>query len=249
MADVNPERIIALQGPYNFRDVGGYTALDGRTVRWRTLFRSDAIQSMTAEDVEQVYGKLGVQSRIDLRTEREIERSGPGPALPPSVQYHHVPLIQWQTGNATGQEDPVARNRDMYLRIIRESGGQLAKAVNTLAAEEGLPAVFHCSAGKDRAGICAAMVLGLLGVDEETIMEDYFLTIKNVDAIMQRIGGLPGNEHMQKIAPEFFHPQPKAMEAVLTELREVHCGVENYAKSHGVSDGTLEQLRRSLLQD
>ncbi|MCH8225640.1 MAG: tyrosine-protein phosphatase [Chloroflexi bacterium] len=249
MADVTPERFIALQGPLNFRDLGGYTTKEGRKVRWRKLFRSDGIHSMTAEDVEQVYGKLGVITRIDLRTEREIERSGPGPALPHSVQFHHVPFIQWQTGTATGKEDPIARNRDMYLRIIRESGGQLAKAVNTLAADEGLPAVFHCSAGKDRAGICAAMVLGLLGVDEETIMEDYFLTIKNVDAIMQRIGALPGNEHMQKIAPEFFHPQPKAMEAVLTELREVHGGVENYVKTHGVSDGTLERLRRSLLQD
>ena len=249
MADVTPDRFIALQGPLNFRDLGGYATRDGRKVRWRKIFRSDGIHTMTAEDVEHVYGKLGVVSRIDLRTEREVKRAGPGPTVPPSVQYHHLPFIQWQTGNATGKEDPVTRNRDMYLRIIRDSGGQLAKAVTTFAADEGLPAVFHCSAGKDRAGICAAMVLGLLAVDEQVIMDDYFLTFKNVDAIMQRIGALPGNEHMQRIRPEFFHPQPKAMEAVLTELREVHGGVENYVKSHGVSDATLAQLRRSLLQD
>ena len=75
MADVTPERFIALQGPLNFRDLGGYTTREGRKVRWRKLFRSDGIHSMTADDVEQVYGKLGVITRIDLRTEREIERS------------------------------------------------------------------------------------------------------------------------------------------------------------------------------
>ena len=249
MADGTPQRLIALQGPLNYRDLGGYTTRDGRTVRWRTLFRSDGIHSMTAGDVEQVYGNLGVVSRIDLRTEREVERSGPGPAVPPSVKYHHIPFIQWQTGTPTGQEDPEARLTDTYLRIIRESGGQIAKAVTTLAAEEGLPAVFHCSAGKDRAGICTAVVLGLLGVDEPDIMDDYSLTSKSIGAIIARLGTLPGNEHMQTLPPQFFAIQPKAMGAVLTELRSVHGGVESYVKSHGVSEGALAQLRRSLLQE
>ncbi len=248
MGDGTPQRFIALQGPLNFRDLGGYTARNGRTVRWRKLFRSDAIQTMTVEDAEHVYGKLGVVSRIDLRSEDEVQRTGPGPAAPPSVQYLHLPFIQWRFEIPTGQEDPETRLRDMYLRIIRESGGQIAKAVTTLAGEEGLPAVFHCSAGKDRTGICAAIVLGLLGVDDQDIMHDYSLTSKNIGAIIARLGALPDNEHMLRLPPEFFHPQPKAMEAVLAELREVHGGVEIYVESHGVSDGTLEQLRRSLLQ-
>ena len=168
--------------------------------------------------------------------------------MPQSVQYLHLPFILWQTGTPTGQEDPEARLRDTYLRIIRESGGQIAKAVTTLAGDNGLPAVFHCSAGKDRAGICAAIVLGLLGVDEQDIMDDYSLTSKNIGAIIARLAELPGNEHMRTLPPEFFHIQPKAMEAVLTELRDVHGGVEGYVRSHGVSDGALAQLRSSLLQ-
>ena len=136
----------------------------------------------------------------------------------------------------------------MYLPIIRDSGGQIAKAVTTLAGEDGLPAVFHCSAGKDRTGICAAIVLGLLGVDEQVIMNDYSLTSKNIGGIIGRLAVLPGNEHMLRLPVEFFHPQPGAMEAVLAELRNVHGGVESYVKSHGVSDGTLTRLRGSLLQ-
>ena len=248
MGDGTPQRFIALQGPLNFRDLGGYTTQDGRMVRWRSLFRSDAMHTMTAEDTEQVYGTLGVVSRIDLRTEREVQHTGPGPVAPPSVQYIHLPFIQWQTGIPTGQEDPETRLRDMYLRIIHDSGGQISKAVTTLAGEEGLPAVFHCSAGKDRAGICAAIVLGLLGVDEQDIMQDYSLTGKNIDAIIGRLASLPGNEHMLRLPIEFFHPQPGAMEAVLAELRNGHGGIESYVKAHGVSDGTLAQLRRSLLQ-
>lgn len=248
MGDGAPQRFIALKGPLNFRDLGGYTNQEGLTVRWGRLFRSDGIHSMTAEDVDHVYGKLGVVSRIDLRTERELQRTGPGPAVPQSVQYLHLPFIQWQTGTPTGQEDPEGRLRDTYLRIIRESGGQIAKAVTTLAGGNGLPAVFHCSAGKDRAGICAAIVLGLLGVGEQEIMDDYSLTSKNIGAIIARLGELPGNEHMRTLPPAFFEIQPKAMKAVLKEVRDVHGGVEAYVKAHGVSDGALAQLRSSLLQ-
>ena len=248
MGDDTPSRFITLKGPLNFRDLGGYTTRESRTVQWRKLFRSDGIHSMTVEDVQHVYGKLGVVSRIDLRTESEVQRTGPGPAVPDSVQYLHLPFIQWQTGTSSGKDDPETRLRDTYLRIIRESGGQIAKAVNTLAGKNGLPAVFHCSAGKDRAGICAAIVLGLLGVDEQNIMDDYSLTSKNIGAIIRRLGQLPGNEHMLTLPPEFFDIQPRAMEAVLTELRNVHGGVEGYIRSHGVSDGALSQLRSSLLQ-
>lgn len=247
MGESAPPRFIGLDGPLNFRDLGGYATGDGRTVRWGALFRSDGIHSMSSADVEHVYGKLGVVSRIDLRSEHEVKRAGPGPSVPASVQYHHIPFIQWETTPATGDEDPVTRLTDTYIRIIRDSGGQIAKAVNTLAGNEGLPAVFHCSAGKDRAGICAAIVLGLLGVDEQVILQDYFLTSKNIGGIISRIAALPGNEHMLKLPHEFFNVQPRAMEAVLAELRDAH-GVESYVKAHGVSDATLANLRESLLQ-
>ncbi len=149
---------------------------------------------------------------------------------------------------ATGEEDPVERLTDMYLWVLRNGGGHLASAFNTVAALENLPAVFHCSAGKDRTGIFASLILGVLGVDEGTIVEDYLVTNQKVALIIQRLSSRPGNEHMQRIPVDFFRAQAPAMAAVLEEIHTVHGDAAGFSQSHGVEQATIDHFRETLLE-
>ena len=87
-------RFIPLEGCINFRDLGGYSAGNGQTVKWRRLFRSDAVHSMTPQDTEFVYNTLGVVTLIDLRNTAEVQRDGGNGALPSWARYHHLPFLE-----------------------------------------------------------------------------------------------------------------------------------------------------------
>ena len=166
------DRRIALEGAVNFRDLGGYDAGDGLQTRWRTLFRADGLGELTETDIT-VLGELGIRTVIDLRSGSELERGRFDVEAHPAA-FHHFPFIE---------ELPDAQDFDrrpgllgtQYLEIVRDAGGQILAALEVLATPDALPAVFHCTAGKDRTGVLSAVLLSLLGVDEPTVVADYAL--------------------------------------------------------------------------
>ena len=167
------DRMIALEGAVNFRDLGGYGAGEGTQTRWRTLFRADGLGELTETDLS-VLRQLGIRTVIDLRSGSELERGRFDVEAHP-VAFHHFPFID---------ELPDAQDFDrrpgllgtQYLEIVRDAGSQILAALEVLAAPDALPAVFHCTAGKDRTGVLSAVVLSLLGVDEPTVVADYALS-------------------------------------------------------------------------
>ena len=239
-------RFIPLQGCFNFRDLGGYRTREGRTVRHGKLFRSDALHHMTPEDMAYVQSSLRVTTVIDLRNPDEADGAGRWPPGASTVEYHNVPYVEGQdvTHPAAGV-DPVARLTEIYTWIIFKAGHRVADSLNALAGESSLPAVFHCTAGKDRTGVLSAIVLGLLGVDDEQIMADYCLTNQIIGSLGPRLQQRPGNEDRPLTA---FEAQPKAMERALTDLNEGWGGAEGYLLAHGLSAETLMRFREELLE-
>ena len=140
----NHSRFIDLQGCVNFRDIGGYRNRQGQTVAWRKVFRSASLHLMTGEDTRQVYQTLGVVTLIDLRNSTEIKRDEYRSSLPATVNYRSVPFLElhgidpFEVG-----DDPAARLADIYLWILFNSGQLIADALNTLADEPNLPALFQ----------------------------------------------------------------------------------------------------------
>jgi hypothetical protein len=239
------DRFIPLQGCVNFRDLGGYPTRDGRTVKWRRLFRSDAMHHMTREDAGYVTRILGVMTVVDLRNTDEVQRDGRGAMAKPSVRFHGVPFLE-QRGITPFEpsEDPVARLAEIYQWILRNSGGLIAAALTELATDGCLPAVFHCTAGKDRTGVLAALTLGILGVSDEEIMEDFTLTNQRLDQLFERLRAIPGSENRPR---ESFAAPPKAMEQFLATLQNSYGDATSYVRAHGVTEATIGQLRESLL--
>ena len=240
---------LPLEGGFNFRDLGGYPTASGQRVKTGMIFRSDALQHLTAQDARYVRETLGLTTVVDFRNTHEVERDGRSDAAIPWVNYVNAPVLERRgTITATGEEDPAERLTEMYLWAIRNGGAHYGAAFNAVAAEGNLPAVFHCSAGKDRAGIFAALVLGVLGVDDETIVQDYMVTNQKVALIIQRLSSRPGNEHMQKIPVDFFRAQGPAMEAVLEEVRSVHGDAAGFFQSQGVETAAVDRFRTALLE-
>ncbi len=154
------DRLIALQGAVNFRDLGGYAAADGMRTRWRTLFRADGLGELTETDLS-VLRALGIRTVIDLRSESELERSRFDVDAHP-VAFHHFPFID-ELPDAQEFDRRPGLLGSQYQEMVRDAGGQILAALEVLAAPDALPAVFHCTAGKDRTGVLSAIVLSLLG--------------------------------------------------------------------------------------
>jgi protein-tyrosine phosphatase len=152
------ERRIVLQGAYNFRDIGGYVGLDGRTVRPGLVFRSDHPGDLTDADLAEVTG-FGIRTVCDMR--REPERTGAPSRLEglPGVTVHHLAIggeaaqrYAYTARMLAGEirSFTVAEVVDVYVRLLREFPESVGAAVELIGTAERLPLLVHCTAGKDR---------------------------------------------------------------------------------------------------
>ena len=240
------DRMIALEGAVNFRDLGGYEAADGMQTRWRTLFRADGLGELTEADLS-VLRALGIRTVIDLRSGSELERGRFDVEAHP-VAFHHFPFID---------ELPDAQDFDrrpgllgtQYLEIVRDAGGQILGALDVLAGPEALPAVFHCTAGKDRTGVLSAVVLSLLGVDEPTVVADYALSGAAMLRLRAKlIAKYPeGRETLENI-DEVFSADPVQMEQLLDHIAQQYGSVAAYVDGLGAGPGLVGSLRAALLE-
>jgi len=175
-------RRIELSGQDNFRDLGGYETADGRRVKWRHLFRSGELCELSEGDVE-CLAALGVRTVVDLRGESEVERKGPD-RLPAGASLTSIAIepgdLSPFLGRAFSTGDFGAVPEDLLPRINRDYiqswRHQLGALLRIAADPANRPLVFHCTQGKDRAGISAAVLLSALGVPWETVLEDYLLS-------------------------------------------------------------------------
>ncbi len=241
-----PERIIALQGAVNFRDLGGYAAEEGQRTRWRRLFRADGLGELTEGDLS-VLRALGIRTVIDLRSGSELERGRFDVDAHP-VAFHHFPFIE-ELPDAEEFDRQPGLLGSQYQEILRDAGPQIMAALEVLAAPDALPAVFHCTAGKDRTGVLSALVLTVLGVDEPTVVADYALSGEAMLRLRAKlILKYPeGRETIENI-DEVFSAEPTQMEQLLDHLRDEYGSAEEYLAQVGARSDLVEALQAALLE-
>jgi protein-tyrosine phosphatase len=258
--EIDPQafRRLDLEGPVNFRDLGGYETVDGRTVRRRHLFRSDALFRLTEADATQVQA-LGVTTLIDFRTPDELEEHGFGGMDHLDAEHLHLPTIDTtrRVLDLTEDADEIARAlvtaADAYMMMLERGSNAYASALRVVAGSEA-PVVFFCAAGKDRTGVFAAIVLGLLGVSDEDIVTDYALThevIEKIHILRTNAASDAANERVQAyahlIGEDLRNAYPASMQTTIERLRERYGSWEGYASEIGVGPDVLDQLRARLL--
>jgi protein-tyrosine phosphatase len=242
-------RLIELEGCLNFRDLGGYPTTDGRRVRWRQVYRSDALHLLTEADVARLHDELGISDVIDLRSTLERRGDAQRPLEDRSVRVHHTPLFDGDTkGSSARAEAELITLADRYVAMAEFARGPIARVVTTIAESSG-PCVFHCAAGKDRTGVISAILLGAVGVRDDIIVADYAATQQNLDAIVERLMSTEGYQTMlSALPPDTMHAEPETMIALLGRLRERYGSVRGYAIEAGVREETLRRLEDRLLE-
>ncbi|MFI1989435.1 tyrosine-protein phosphatase [Actinoplanes sp. NPDC020271] len=240
-------RNLGFSATYNFRDVGGYTGLDGRTVRWRRLFRADSLHRIGDEDTA-AFTALGIRTVIDLRRPFEVEKFGRVHQRY-GLDYRNLVIkhIDW---DEVGHPEGTVHERwlaDRYLNFAEDGREGILESLRLIADPAAAPVVVHCMAGKDRTGTICALTLSLLGVSDTDIAEDYALTTDAMAPLTEYLlrtdpDAVRGNEHM-------FDSPAAAMQLFLDDLRALHGSVEGYVRDLGLTGTEITSMRRHLLQD
>lgn len=244
------ERKVAFEGATNFRDLGGYLISGGWHTRWQKVYRSGNLHNLTGRDLEE-FGRLGIKAVFDLRgdTERELE---PDPV--PSVRLPVLDEVARDEGaallvarSAEEAEDAIFR---IYWGMLERRAEVFGGLLAALSDPVNLPAVIHCTAGKDRTGIAAALLLGALGVTRATVLEDYRLTGRVAAADAQSLknalaaAGIP-----PEAASVMLEAPPGPMARALDELDRHYGGTEAYLLGPaGLSPDVLGQLKALLTE-
>ncbi|GAA3048050.1 tyrosine-protein phosphatase [Actinokineospora globicatena] len=241
-------RFVELDGCFNFRDLGGHRTVDGREVAWRRLFRADGLHRLT-ETGREAFDELGVVTVLDLRTQREVDQKAWRPSPGWAGQWRHVPLVRqtpdWSNQDRATLDDPGFAAAH-YAEIVIEGASGLREAVEALAEPGGLPAVFHCAAGKDRTGILAALVLRLLGVPAEDVADDYAVSEQATARWVASVAATGTDDTAATwpyIPPSMLRSDRATMLAFLTERGDI----TDFAHSLGITDDTIAKLRTALL--
>ena len=224
---LHPDRVLALEGATNFRDLGGYLGQGGRAVRWRRLFRSEHLAALTAAD-RATMQTLGIARAYDFRG--HTERAAAAYRWP-GLAHHHLsiePTVVQRlreaaaTGHELTPELVVTLMKDLYRSLVTEQAHHFATLFQALLQADS-PLVFHCTAGKDRTGVAAALILLALGVSHEDVARDYLLTNDVFRHTPTASAELPA-----AAAAVLWRVQSGFLEAALQTIESRYGGVEAY---------------------
>ncbi len=240
------DRHIALEGAVNFRDLGGYRNDQGDRTRWRVLFRADGLSELSESDLA-VMREIGIRTVVDLRSGEEVEQSRFDVEAHP-VTFHHFPFVETLPDAEEFERTPVFFPAK-YVQMVEEAAPQIVGALTALAAPDALPAVFHCTAGKDRTGVLSALLLSLLGVPEETVVADYALSGTAMAHLRAKLAAkYPDSMALFAGADVVFSADPANMVALFAHVHDRYGSPADYAAAVGVPGDVIDRLRQSLLE-
>ncbi len=240
-------RRIMFSGCLNFRDVGGYPTSSGGVTVWGLVYRSDSLHHLSESDLD-AFDSLGVSAIYDLRRHREInERPGPRP-------FMHLELA---SRTLSGTDPATLRTRadgeqwlfEDYLGMLENATSAFARLFTDLARHDGGAVVFHCWGGKDRTGVTSALLLSALGVDRDTVLDDYELTStsRGYQHTPDVVDMFMGTGIARPAAEALLSTPRWAMAKALRHLDERHGGVQQYLLDRfGIGPEVLDALRARL---
>ena len=267
-AQLPPEERLALrklpfEQAHNFRDLGGYLSGDGRYTRWGKIYRTDKLSSLSEQD-QRYLQRLGVKRIVDFRSDEE-RNTAPHTLHPESrILIDPLPInveaAQIERVTARLQEQNVSAE-DMVEFLMSANRAMVTHFTDTyrnwihsLLSDDHYPQLFHCTAGKDRTGLAAALLLRALGVSEETVMEDYLATnhytAARIDEIIRQIQEMDVFIVEEPVIRTLFHVQPQYINAAFEVIAERYGDIEAYLQDGLALDRfQREQLRDMLLEE
>ncbi|MDR1955615.1 MAG: tyrosine-protein phosphatase [Treponema sp.] len=220
-----PGRLLALEGVYNLRDLGGYPTGDGRRIRLGTLYRAGDLHGLTEGD--RVFLETrSIRTIVDFRGLKEQERA-PDRDLATRVETFALPIEAGNIMDLSSGETGLAGAALMealYTQMVESARPQYRRFFSILSCFEHTPLLFHCSAGKDRTGLAAAFILSALGVDRKLIYRDYLRSAEYLQEHIQQ--WLIGAPHLEPL----FSVRRSYLEAAFAHIDRAFGGIDRYLR-------------------
>lgn len=242
-----PGGILPLPGARNLRELGGIANREGRRVRPGILYRSGTLDGLSFGDCEYLY-RLGIRSVIDLRTSEEAQRAPDALKGYRDVLVYSFPLLDGVYAPGDESMDSLS---DMYCAMVDGLTSQpmiaeLFRKLPELLEEGGV--IFHCTAGKDRTGVIAMLLLELFGVEDRVIVSNYAQSQELLEDPLEVQWRLEKN-YRRKLPLSFFQSAPENAEAFLRHLRGKYGSARGLLKCAGVKDEEIDRLIWMMGQD
>ena len=250
-------RLLPMDGAHNTRELGGYETTDGKSVKWGMLFRSDKLSDISKTD--QVYlQNLGIKKIIDFRSKEE-KKEDPD-IIPKGINYIEMPISVDGAMRSKieavlkGETDKEVKSFliDANKEFVSNYTGVYEEFLRNLIDDEG-PALFHCTAGKDRAGFAAAITLIALGVSKEDVIQDYMKTNQFTQERIEEIIGQIELMTLYQTDAEILRPllgvEREYIETAFQTAEKKYGSLEGFIRDGlNISDKDIQKLRNKFLE-
>ncbi|GAA3409959.1 tyrosine-protein phosphatase [Paenibacillus hodogayensis] len=266
------QRIIPFEGTHNFRDMGGYPTIDGRKVKYGLFYRSDELSRLSEKDLESLQS-LNIRTIFDYRDDDEAQKK-PDPVIP-DVMNIRIPAIEAELRprmNMPSDSESAGKEGYFFINLIKNGffksfrgdetmttlytklpikNPSYKRLMETIQNPDNLGLLHHCTAGKDRTGIGAALILLALGVPENTVMEDYLLTNETMKAfnrnLLERLAAHADEAELQNIG-HMLEIKEAYMDAALGSIKQTYGDYETYfSEEFGLTKSRREALQNRCL--
>ncbi len=246
------KRLIQLENSINIRDIGGYTGIDGRKIKWRKVIRSEELAHLSDKDVD-YFSALRLKHVFDFRNESKSKRQAD--RLPKNTEYHLLPIFTSADMGLDHQDFTQPGVIDAFMRHIykiqTEDRAQcFAEVLKYLTEPSEYPILYHCTNGKDRTGFMTYLILSILGVNEDVILSDYTLTNLTFDESFNLLGNIMSEElgienyHLW----EFYGVKPEWLKISMDYVNTNFGSVETYLmEKTDLREKDFKKIRENLL--
>ena len=248
MTKSHPSRQLTVRGAYNIRDLGGYATATGTPVPWRRFLRADSLHRLDEGEPERLHFE-GLRMVVDLRTAREVRDAPSRFDRMRGVEWVNLPLFDALSPSALAEVDvpdghPLLA---MYVTAIETRGDAIITILNRIAQVREGAVMFNCTAGKDRTGVIAALLLGLAGVSHTDIIADYALTDTLIpDLVAEFLSLSRSNGGDVEAYATLLESPASAMAGLLGHLDARYGSIMGYFDHIGVTVETLSRLQVRL---
>lgn len=235
-----------LEGAHNVRDLGTYVNAEGKRLREHQFLRGDSLAGLTSEDQRKLMA-YGVKAVIDFRSSQEKNQAPCVWEGSKEVDYYSIPLLDEMNSSSFQSRIPDSMS-ELYIKLLENNKAEFAQALRIMSGYKEDCVIFNCTAGKDRTGIMAMLLLLMAGVDHEVIIADYAESESNMkDAFQSQ------KEQLLDIGievPEFaFQSKPDQMAATLDALTSKYGRADAYLSTLGLKAEEISCLKHKLLME